>query len=71
MSLIAAISNLPYTYKESVNVKGFPACHAIDDRRPERTLCGKNPDGWTVLGISLQDVNCKVCLKRLQEVSKQ
>ncbi len=67
--LIAAVPGLPYTRLESVNLRGYPAIHAIG--KSESTLCGKNPEGWNILGILLKDVNCKVCLRVMERLKNE
>lgn len=63
---VVVVSNLPYTYYESVNIRGYPACHAVSDKDSSRTLCGKNPEDWSWIDLTLSDVNCKIC-KRIIE----
>ena len=69
IDLIAAVPSLPYTQLESVNLRGYPAIHAIG--KSELTLCGKNPEGWNVLGMLLKDVNCKVCLRIMERLNDE
>lgn len=70
MKYIAVVSCLPYTYNESVNLRGSPATHAIAEADKSRTLCGKNPDGWNWLGLVVDDVNCKTCLRIMATETK-
>ena len=47
----------------SMRASGRPAIHAAVGKK---TLCGKNPDGWAIIGgATVEHITCFVCLRVL------
>lgn len=73
---IVVVPNGRYVFWESANMRGSPACHAVDPSKAKRTLCGKNPYGWDVYTSrgdgyrKAPKVDCKNCLRAIRSVNK-
>lgn len=63
---ISVVSNAPWTYWESANLRGSPATHAIVPSG-ERTLCGRKAFEWSMNNPEF--VNCKICLRILGRIT--
>ncbi len=68
LSFLVAVPKHPDTYRESANLRGYPAAHAVVQGQ-RRTLCGKNPDGWMIDwdAKGTEDVTCKTCRRILAQ----
>lgn len=67
-TLLAVVPAAAWTYTEAANLRGSPATHAVV-AGTERTLCGRDPEGWQVRDGTEAEVRrlvtCKVCTKAL------